>query len=102
MAAETSGAVFLSISQTFGMFGSFLPSFAEVRRADKSDPEFIKDVRMGEAAAVGLCLGVGAVAASFANSNAPILAALFTAAALVAVYEYALRSEGSENGKSTE
>jgi len=92
MSAETSGAVFLSMTQTVGMFGTFLPSFSDVRRGDKDDPEFLADVRMGEAAAVALCLGVGAVASSFSNSNAPTVAAALTALAVISIYEYALRS----------
>ena len=89
-----SAPIFLSITQTIGMFGTFLPAFSEVRRADKSDPEFTRDVRMGELAAAALCLGVGATASAFTDSNKPILAAALTALVLVAFYEYALADKG--------
>lgn len=105
---DSYGPAVLSLSQTVGAFQFFLPPLSVVRKASPMDADMIGDVRLGEIGAVALCVGTGAIAASFAKSSIPLVVGLATATILILVYEAALRGyklgnpigneEGANNG----
>lgn len=84
----------MALTQGISIFTNFLPPLSEVRRNDPSvNPEFAADVRVGEMAAVGLTVGIGAVSAALSKSNTPIVIALVTAVGLILIYESTLRAD---------
>lgn len=89
--ADASG-VLLAITQSVVVFTALLPEFREVRRANKNDPDMIKDLRVGEVAAVSLVVGIGFIASTVAGSPAPVIASVISALVLVAMYETVLNN----------
>jgi hypothetical protein len=88
------GAATLSMTQSLALFGTFLPRFSEITLADPSlDRDIVRDVRMGEFAAVMMTLGIGGMTSALTGSSVPAVVALFTCGGLVVLYEYALRSK---------
>jgi hypothetical protein len=93
---QASSAALLAMTQAIGAFTTFLPPLAEVRKKTLDDPLFAGDVRLGEVAAVGLTIGVGAIVSGLVGSNAPMLVSVVTAVGLVFLYESTLRSNPSQ------
>jgi hypothetical protein len=92
----------LVIGQGIGAFQFFLPKLSEVRKADATtNPDIVGDVRMGEIAAVVVCIGVGAMTSAITKSAMPAYAAAFVGIALVCVYESVLRADRPGNPKPT-
>jgi heme O synthase-like polyprenyltransferase len=80
-----------AITQGVGAFNNFLPKLTDIRKEDpKNNPEFAADVRMGEAAAVGLMVGLGGISSVMHESPIPLIVAIFTAVFLVMLYEATL------------
>lgn len=90
VSGQAASATLLVVSSSIGTFTAFLPSFAEVRKGDKSDPSMREDVRMGELASCALVIGIGVMASGVAGSPVPAMASVVAALALVALYETAL------------
>lgn len=88
------GAATLSMTQSLALFGTFLPSFSDIGRADPDkDTDVAADVRLGELAAVLMTLGIGGMTSALTGSAVPSVVALITCGGLVMLYEYALRSK---------
>lgn len=83
----------LAMTTSLGAFYHMLPPISEVRKNSAANPEFAADVRVGEVAASVIALGIGAIASSLSQSNAPIVTSLILAGSLVALYEITLRTE---------
>lgn len=90
------GPATLSMTQSLALFQGFLPSFQDISKATPDDANFARDVRMGEFAAVLMTLGIGAMTSALTGSSVPTVVAFVTSAGLVALYENALRTTGSE------
>ena len=84
------GPASMVLSSGIGHFQSFLPKLSEVRKSS-GDPDLIGDVRMGEIAAAALTIGMGAIASSIVGDPLPTFVAAIVAAALIFLYELALR-----------
>lgn len=92
------GAATLSMTQALSLFQSFLPRFSEISAADPSkDPATVRDVRMGELAAVMMTLGIGGMTSALTGSSVPAVVAGITCMGLIGVYEYALRNVEGAN-----
>jgi hypothetical protein len=89
--ADASG-VLLSVTQSVVVFTALLPPFGDVRKAGKGDIDTRKDVRLGEAAAATLVLGIGMLASGVAGSSAPVIASVICALVLIAMYESVLNN----------
>lgn len=86
------GPTTFTVTQSITSFGAFLPTFREISAADPADTSFVRDVRLGEFAAVLLSLGIGGMTSALTGSPVPTTIALITCVGLVTLYEYALRS----------
>jgi hypothetical protein len=94
------GAATLSMTQSLSLFGNFLPHFSEISAADPDmNPDIVRDVRMGEFAAVMMTMGIGAMTSALVGSSTPAVVALITSGGLVLVYEYALKSKVRNNAE---
>jgi len=71
-------------------YSAFLPSVMTIRKFAK-DPEAVEALRKGEAIATGFALVLGWVVSELVDSHLPLLFTAATAAAMMAVYEYAIR-----------
>ena len=91
--SEALGAATIALGQTVGAFQFFLPRLSDVRKAGPNDADMIGDVRMGEVAAGALCIGIGAMVSSLSGSAVPVVVSILTAAAMMCVYESALRGD---------
>lgn len=74
------------------MFNMFLPDFTQLSKADPHDAGVIRDVRMGEIAAVMMTLGIGGMTSALTGSSVPAVIALLTCGGLVVLYEMALNT----------
>lgn len=90
--AVSSGAL-LAMTQAIAAFTTFLPPITEVRQKNINDVSFAADVRIGEAIAGTLTIGVGLIVSSLTGSSLPTLVAMITATGLIAVYELTLRAD---------
>jgi|SRR6187397_2901197 hypothetical protein len=88
------GPATLSMTQSLSLFDSFLPSFRDISKADPGNEGIVRDVRMGELAAVLMTLGIGGMTSALTGSSVPAVVALVTCGGLVLLYETALRSTG--------
>lgn len=86
------GPATLSMTQALSMFNMFLPDFTQLSKADPNDPGTIRDVRMGEIAAVMMTLGIGGMTSALTGSSVPAVIALLTCGGLVVLYEMALNT----------
>lgn len=86
------GPTTFTVTQSITSFGAFLPTFREISAADPNDTAFVRDVRLGEFAAVLLSLGIGGMTSALTGSPLPTTIAVITCAGLVALYEYAMRN----------
>lgn len=87
------GPATLSMTQSLALFQNFLPSFADISRADpETDVSIVNDVRRGELAAVLMTLGIGAMTSALTESPVPSVVALVTCTGLVLLYESALKA----------
>jgi hypothetical protein len=86
------GIAVLALTQAVTVFHQFLPPLTDVRRSDSSNPSQVMDVRIGEAASVALTLGIGSILSVMVKKHEPFTIAAISAAGLVAIYEYTLRS----------
>lgn len=82
----------LAMTQAIGTFTTFLPPLTEVRRKSIDTPSFALDVRVGELAAAGLTIGVGAMISSLTRTSTPTVIAAITAAGMITLYELTLRA----------
>lgn len=89
---QNASAVLLSVSQSVVVFTALLPPFGEVRKGNVNDPDMRADVRLGEAAASALVIGIGLIASGVTGSPLPTVASAVCAAALVLMYESVLRN----------
>lgn len=90
------GPATMSLTQSLSLFQGFLPKFTDIRRENPvSNPEFARDVRMGEMAAALLTIGIGATMSALTGSPVPSVIALFTVIGLITLYESALRAKGA-------
>lgn len=88
------GPATLAISQAVSSFTTFLPPLAEIRKNHPDiDPSFAADVRVGELAAIGITLGIGAMVSTLTGSSVPVIVGLATAVGLVVLYESVLKSD---------
>lgn len=87
-----SSAILLSVTQSVVVFTALLPPFTEVRKADKHDIDMRADVRLAEAAASTLVIGIGVIASSVTKSPAPAMASIVCALLLVGMYESVLNN----------
>jgi hypothetical protein len=91
---ELIGPATLAMSQGISAFMTFLPSLAEVRKADPvHDVSMAADVHMGEVAAITLTVGVGAVASSLTGSPVPVMVAVVVSILMLCLYESTLRAD---------
>lgn len=98
--SDIMGPAALSISQGISAFQFFLPKLSDVRKADPAnDPDIVGDVRMGEIAAITLCVGVGAIVSSLSRSAIPAVVSALMAGILVCLYESALHKDKPGNPK---
>lgn len=86
----------LAATSSVAVFTSLLPSFADVRRATKADVSVVNDVRMGEAAATALVVGIGVTASSLAKSPVPAMVSVLSAVIMVGMYESVLTTPPKE------
>lgn len=92
------GAATLSMTQSLSLFQTFLPKFSDIGKADPAtNTELVRDVRMGEIAAVLMTLGIGGMTSALTGSSVPAVVALITCGGLVVLYEAALSSRGEVN-----
>lgn len=92
--SDVFGPASLAAGQTLSGFMTFLPRLSEVRKANAgAEPEMVGDVRLGEAAATAIAIGVGAIASALSGSPIPMYAAAFVALIMIVVYEIALRGD---------
>lgn len=87
------GAATLGITQGVSAFQFFLPRLSDVRKGSMNDPELVGDVRMGEVAAITLCVGIGAIVSSLTASSVPVLVSIVVSTILVCLYEATLRGD---------
>lgn len=91
------GPATLGMTQGVTLFQSFLPKFTDIRKADPANnPDFVKDVRMGELAASLLTIGLGAMMSGLTGSAVPSVVAVLASAGLILLYETALMSNASK------
>lgn len=88
-------AATISLGQTVVAYQFFLPPLREVRKGDPTDNDVRGDVLLGQIAAGGLSLAVGALLSSMTGSPYPTYTALFIALLIGGVYQYALQTRGS-------
>lgn len=86
------GIAVLALTQAVTVFHQFLPPLTEVRRSDPANPSRVMDVRVGEGASVALTLGIGSILATMTKRHEPFTIACISAAGLVGIYEFTLRS----------
>lgn len=84
------GISVLALTQAITVYHQFLPPLTEIRKTDVNDQTGRMDVRIGEAAAFSLTLGIGAILGTMTRSKEPFIISLISAVALVGVYEYVL------------
>jgi hypothetical protein len=88
------GPTTIALSSAVSAFQTFLPSISDIRKkSPESDPEFAADVRMGEAAAIGITMGVGVILSNLTGSSAPAIVALLCSIGLIVLYETTLRTD---------
>jgi hypothetical protein len=80
----------IAIGQTVTAYTAFLPRLSDVRRDGSADMR--TDVYVGQIAAGGVSLLVGAIIGSLVGSRLPVIVSLIIAAFLAAVYHYAMLS----------
>lgn len=89
------GMATLCMTQSLMLFQQFLPTFHEIGSADPSeDVGMVRDVRMGEIAALLTTLGIGGMTSALSGSSTPAVVAALTAGGLIVLYEMALRNKG--------
>lgn len=88
------GPATLSMTQSLSLFNQFLPSFTQISSADPNDTAIVRDVRMGELAAVMMTLGIGGMTSALTGSSVPAVIAGLTCLGLVVLYETALKATG--------
>lgn len=84
---QVASSVLLAVTTSVSTFTALLPPFAEVRKANKTDPDIRNDVRMGEAAASALVISIGLIASAMVDNHMPALVSVVAALALVGMYE---------------
>lgn len=86
---DSTNAVLLSVTSSVGVFTAILPPLADVRKS-VGNADMVNDVRMGEAAAAALVIGIGLVGSSLTKSPVPAMASVVFAGVLVCLYESVL------------
>lgn len=87
---EILGPTTLAITQSVGLFTTFLPKFTDVKNGSPHDNEFCTDVRIGELAASTLTVGIGLIVSSLTGSPVPAMISVLMCALLMMLYERAL------------
>lgn len=91
--ANSTAVAITSLSQTFVAYTAFLPPLREVRRGSLDDPGIRGDVRLGEAAATALSLGIGFMLGQLTGSSLPLWTTVIVAGIVIGIYELALNGE---------
>lgn len=97
--SQTASLTMLAVTSSIGMYTSLLPSFSEVRKADKTDKAMVNDVRMGEIAAGALAVSIGLMASAMAGTPVPAMVAIVVAVGVTAMFESVLQSTPKEMTK---
>lgn len=87
------GIATLAMTQGISSAMFFLPKITDVRRVSARDSESVRDIRTGEAAALVLTFGIGAMCSFLSKSALPAGIALFTAILIIALYESVLMQD---------
>lgn len=95
MNSDTISASLLAVTSGVGLYTSFLPDMAEVRKA-MPDDELSRDVRIGEVAATSLTVAIGVTASSLSKSVVPAMLSIVAAGGMIFMYESILRSPAPE------
>lgn len=90
--SNEASAILLSVTQSVVVFTALLPPFADVRKASPADRDARADVRLGEAAASALVIGIGVIASGVTGSPGPAVASVVCALVLVGLYESVLNN----------
>jgi hypothetical protein len=78
----------------FSAFNTFLPDLSKIREGNSElDHSLVANVRMGEVAAAGVVLGIGAITSALTGDPTPTLIAAVAVVALIFLYEATLRAE---------
>src|SRR6266540_5110625 len=91
MSENVTGSTLLVVTASVTAFTTVLPKIGEVRRAS-TDSDTARDVRMGEAAALGMTVAIGVTASSLSKSPVPAMVGIVSALALVLMYESVLQT----------
>ncbi|HZP28423.1 MAG TPA: hypothetical protein VFC99_05690 [Acidimicrobiia bacterium] len=89
--ASAVGLMLLAASEVPNFLAGALPSFLTIRRFG-ADDEDVRSLRVGETAGGAMALAVGAGASLVARSWLPFLATVVTLAAMLSMYEWAIRN----------
>lgn len=82
-----------AVTTALTAFNTFLPDLAEIRKADPQiDFDTVAHLRLGEVAAGGIVIGLGAIASALTKEPAPAMIALIAAAGMIFLYEMTLRA----------
>lgn len=77
----------------FSAFNTFLPDLTKIREANAElEPQLVANVRMGEVAAAGVVMGIGAISSALTGDPTRALVAAIAVIALVFLYEMTLRA----------
>lgn len=79
------------VTGALGGFGMFAPGLTEVRRMDPSDPQALRDVRVGEAFGLSWSFVIVALIAYHEGTWAPLGYWFVGALVLVGLWEYYLQ-----------
>lgn len=88
-------AAAISVGQAVTVYSLFLPPLTEVRRATSNDPMVRADVRTGQLGAAIVVVSIGMILSSMTNSQLPFAISVLMSAVIAAVYEFAMRNNGS-------
>jgi len=96
---NVTGSTLLVVTASVTAFTTLMPRFGDVRRAN-TNSDTARDVRMGEAAALGMTVAIGITASSLTKSPVPAMVGVVSALALVLMYESVLQTKPT-TGKAT-
>ena len=99
--SDNGAAATLAMTQAVSAFTFFLPKITDVRKTSREDLDAVADIRVGEAAAFTVTLGIGAICASLSQSAMPIFVTLIIASIIIALYEAVLRADPGPEHRAT-
>lgn len=98
MNESVTGSTLLVVTASVTAFTTIMPKFGDVRRAN-TNGDTARDVRMGEAAALGMTVAIGITASSLTKSPVPAMVGIVSALALALMYESVLQAQPIVKGK---